>query len=76
MGALERAIEIVGSQEKLGEGVGVTQGRVAQWLSGEPIANKYFSGISRLTGGEVTEHQLLDDELRKHRTRVRARKSA
>jgi DNA-binding transcriptional regulator YdaS (Cro superfamily) len=71
MSALERAVEKAGGQEQLANGIGVTQGRISQWLSGDPIPNKHFPGIERLTG--VTAHELLDDELAKLKASSRRR---
>lgn len=63
MSAIERAVEKAGGQEKLADICNVTQGRVSQWVNGEPIPHKHFPKIEAATG--VTAHQLLDDELRK-----------
>lgn len=65
MQALPRAIEICGGQKLLAEQIGVTQGRVSQWIAGELIPVKYFPRIVRATAGEVTAEQLLCDELTK-----------
>lgn len=63
MSAIERAIEQAGSQAKLADGIGVSQGRVSQWVKGAPIPVQHFLEIERLTG--VTPHELLEDELEK-----------
>lgn len=63
MSALERAVEFAGTQEKLAAAIGVSQGRISQWLKGEAIPAKYFPKIEAATG--VTSYELLDDELRK-----------
>lgn len=63
MSPLERAVEKAGTQEKLAIAIGVSQGRVSQWLNGEPIPSKYFPKIESATG--VTVYDLLDGELAK-----------
>lgn len=64
MNALERAIRIAGTQEKLAELIGVSQGRISQWRNrSEAIPSKYFPRIEEATG--VSAHDLLDFELAK-----------
>lgn len=63
--SLQRAISIVGSQESLGNAIGVSQGRVSQWLAGELIPVRYWPRIQHATDGQVTVLDLLDDELSK-----------
>lgn len=65
MSAIQRAVEKAGSQEKLAEKIGVTQGLVSQWVNGAQIPHKHFPRIEKATG--VTAHELLDDELAKLR---------
>lgn len=63
MSALERAISVAGSQEKLAAAIGVSQGLISQWLNGAQITTKHFPKIEAATG--VTAQELLEDELRK-----------
>lgn len=65
MTALQRAIDICGSQRRLAELIGVTQGRVSQWLKGELIPVRFWPRIVAASGGQVTPSQLLDDEFAK-----------
>lgn len=63
--SLQRAISIAGSQEALGNAIGVSQGRVSQWLAGELIPVRYWPRIQAATDKQVTVHELLEDELAK-----------
>jgi len=63
MSAIQKAVDIAGSQGKLAAAVGVSQGRVSQWLKGEPIPTKHFPVICRATNGEVTVEALLAEQL-------------
>jgi DNA-binding transcriptional regulator YdaS (Cro superfamily) len=71
MSAIERAIEKVGSQQKLADLIGVSQGLISQWINGAQIPHKHFPKIEAETG--VTAHELLDDELVKLKKPVRRR---
>lgn len=71
--SLQRAISIAGSQEALGNAIGVSQGRVSQWLAGELIPVRYWPRIQTATKGEVTAQQLLDDELEKLQANAHAK---
>jgi DNA-binding transcriptional regulator YdaS (Cro superfamily) len=69
--AIARAVKAAGSQEKLAESIGVTQGLISQWMSGADIHTKYFPLIEAATG--VTAVELLNSELSKHSRRKRRR---
>ncbi|WP_075290723.1 transcriptional regulator [Histophilus somni] len=56
---IEKAISICGSQENLAKACGVTQMAISKWLYGGGINAKYISLISKATGGQVTESELL-----------------
>jgi DNA-binding transcriptional regulator YdaS (Cro superfamily) len=49
------------SQRHLAELVGVTQGRVSQWLGGETIPPERCIAIQTATGGALTCEQLRPD---------------
>lgn len=65
MSAIERAVGICEGQAKLGAAIGVSQARISQWIKGELIPLRYFPRIVQATTGQVTAHELLDDELAK-----------
>jgi DNA-binding transcriptional regulator YdaS (Cro superfamily) len=52
--ALDRAADIVGSMQSLGERLGVTKGAVGQWkLPDRRVPAEHCPAIERLTGGIV-----------------------
>lgn len=62
--ALRRAIKIIGSQEKLAEKLGITQGAVSHWFNKNiglvpPI--DYVVEIEKATNGQVTRYELRPD---------------
>ena len=62
--ALRRAIKIVGSQEKLAEKLGITQGAVSHWFNknvGLIPPLDYVVEIEKATGGKVTRYELRPD---------------
>jgi len=48
------------SQKSLADHLGVTQGRVWQWLNGEPVTPKYCPDIEVWSNREVTCEELND----------------
>lgn len=70
---IDRAVEIVGSQALLGEKIGVSQGRISQFVGGELIDVEYFPRIEAATSGKVTSGQLLEHELEKLKARKKRR---
>lgn len=52
MSAIKRASEIVGSQQKLAELLGVTSGAVSQWVDGE-VPVQHCIPIEKITSGAV-----------------------
>lgn len=59
MNALEKAIEIAGTQTALAEMIGAKQQHVSYWLTrGKEVPPKYAIRIERLTGGKVTKEML------------------
>jgi DNA-binding transcriptional regulator YdaS (Cro superfamily) len=63
MSAIQKAVKCLGSQDKLADAIGVSQGRVSQWANGELIPTKYFPLIHRATDGKVTPEELLAEQL-------------
>jgi DNA-binding transcriptional regulator YdaS (Cro superfamily) len=61
--AISRAVTEAGSQQRLAELIGVTQGLVSQWCNGARVATRHFSAIEKTTG--VTAQELLADEMAK-----------
>lgn len=62
MKALSRAFEVVGSQVRLAELLGVTPAAVSQWLSGlRPVPIKRCPEIEKATGGMVRCEDLRPD---------------
>jgi DNA-binding transcriptional regulator YdaS (Cro superfamily) len=60
--ALDRASEIVGSMQTLGEKLGVTKGAVGQWkLPGRRVPAEHCPAIERLTSGAVRCEYLRPD---------------
>lgn len=62
--ALREAIKIVGSQEKLAEKLGITQGAVSHWFNknkGVAPPVEYVPAIEEATNGVVTRFDLRPD---------------
>lgn len=60
--ALERAIQILGSQAALAGAVGVTQQAVSYWLrNGGKVAAEFVLPIERATESQVTRTELRPD---------------
>lgn len=61
--ALKRAVEVVGSQAKLGEMIGVPQQKISYWLTvaKNGTAAEFVLAIEGATGGTVTRHELRPD---------------
>jgi DNA-binding transcriptional regulator YdaS (Cro superfamily) len=52
---LDRIVEIVGTKAKLADELGVSPQAVSQW---PPIPPKHAIAIEKLTGGQVTRHEI------------------
>lgn len=62
MNAIKKAIEVVGSQEKLAAQLGIKQPTVSQWLRGDrPIPAERCPAIERATSGAVLCEDLRPD---------------
>ncbi|CNI77162.1 phage transcriptional regulator [Yersinia massiliensis] len=59
--AIERAVKIAGSQQKLADLCGVKQPTVWRWLHGGGIDFRYVKAIVNATGGKVKPHELGQD---------------
>lgn len=69
--AIARAVERIGGQQQMADLLGVTQGRVSQWVNGrETIPHRHFPKIEAAT--RVTAHELLDEQLANARLRATA----
>jgi DNA-binding transcriptional regulator YdaS (Cro superfamily) len=66
--AITRAVAKAGSQQRLAELIGVTQGLVSQWVNGARVATRHFEAIERETG--ITAQELLTDEMAKAQKRA------
>lgn len=65
MKAIDRAIAIAGSQDKLAKALRISQALVSQWSNGAAIHPRHFAAIQQATDGVVTPQDLLEDELAK-----------
>jgi len=62
MSAIERAVEIVGSQMQLAETLGVTKGQVNNWVHGrEKVTLLRCAAIEEATQGRVRREELRPD---------------
>nr|DAH64333.1 MAG TPA: Putative antitoxin of bacterial toxin-antitoxin system, YdaS/YdaT [Caudoviricetes sp.] len=59
MNALEKAISVAGSQEKLGNCIGVSQQRISYWLGKKKIPAEYVILIEEHTG--ISRDELRPD---------------
>lgn len=58
---INKAIKFLGSQTRLAEYCGVTQGAVRKWLKGGKMDVKYIPSLIKATNGEVTPEDLRPD---------------
>lgn len=56
----KKACDIVGSQNKMAQKLGVSRQAVYAWLAGKVPVRRVIA-IERLTGGKVTRNQLRPD---------------
>ncbi|WP_444902197.1 transcriptional regulator [Microbulbifer sp. SSSA007] len=62
MKPIELAIKTVGTQQKLATALGLSQGAVAQWVTGRrPVPPRQCIPIEMVAGGVVTRHELRPD---------------
>lgn len=59
MKAIQKAVEICGSQTALAAACGVSQPSVTKWLNGGGISARYIPRIVKATNGAVSTEQLL-----------------
>ncbi len=61
--AIEKAILIVGSQQKLAKAIGVTQGAVQKWLAGkQKPRGENVALIEAATDYKVKRHEIRPDQ--------------
>ncbi|PHM61227.1 transcriptional regulator [Xenorhabdus ishibashii] len=59
---IKTAIDVVGSQKKLGLACGITQQAVYKWLHNKSkVSPEHVSRIVSATGGKVKAHQIRPD---------------
>nr|EES53256.1 MAG: hypothetical protein UBAL3_80150045 [Leptospirillum ferrodiazotrophum] len=58
---LRKAIEIVGSQNKLAKILGKRQSVIWAWLKRGTVSAEYVLKVEQATGGRVTRHELRPD---------------
>ncbi|KFK93592.1 MULTISPECIES: helix-turn-helix domain-containing protein [unclassified Serratia (in: enterobacteria)] len=59
---IKTAIDIVGSQKKLGEACGLSQQAVYKWLHGKAkVSPEHVESIVDATGGKVRAYQIRPD---------------
>ena len=59
---IKAAIDIVGSQKKLGEACGVSQQAVFKWLHNKAkVSPEHVNSIVDATKGEIKAHQIRPD---------------
>ncbi|WP_312387637.1 YdaS family helix-turn-helix protein [Atlantibacter hermannii] len=59
--AIQRAVSIAGSQQKLADLCGVAQPTVWRWLHGGGIEVRYVMQIVKATGGKVKAQDIRPD---------------
>lgn len=57
--AIQEAIGIAGSQQKLACMVGIKQSTVSKWLRGSEIKSKYLKKIELATNGKISISDIL-----------------
>lgn len=62
MTALERAIEILGTQYALAHAIGAKQQHISYWVNkGKSVPAKYAISIERATNGQVTRSEICPE---------------
>lgn len=59
--AIEKAVSIAGSQQKLADLCGVTQPTVWRWVHGGGMDARYVMAIARATNGRVKPQEIRPD---------------
>jgi DNA-binding transcriptional regulator YdaS (Cro superfamily) len=59
--AIQKAVDLCGSQSELGRRVGVAQGHVWYWLKTGKVSPLKAKDVERATGGQVTAEELRPD---------------
>ena len=59
--ALDRAIEILGTQDALAAGLGIKSPSISEWRKRGQVPHERCADIERITGGQVTRAQLRPD---------------
>jgi DNA-binding transcriptional regulator YdaS (Cro superfamily) len=62
MQPLQQAINILGTQAKLGAAINSPQPTVAMWLARKSVPPEYCADIERATGGKVTRKDLRPND--------------
>ncbi|ENE4829167.1 MULTISPECIES: transcriptional regulator [Klebsiella] len=58
---IQRALKIVGSQQRLADICGVSQPAVHKWLNGGLVSPEKVKAIVSATGGKVKAHEIRPD---------------
>lgn len=58
---IQRALNIVGSQQRLADICGVSQPAVHKWLNGGLVSPEKVKAIVSATGGQVKSHEIRPD---------------
>lgn len=58
---IQRALKIVGSQQRLADICGVSQPAVHKWLNGGLVSPEKVKAIVSATGGQVKAHEIRPD---------------
>lgn len=58
---LDRAVEIVGTQEALASAIGIKSPSISEWRQRGRVPAERCADIERATGGEVTRAELRPD---------------
>ena len=61
MDALDRAVEILGTQDALAEALGIRSPSISEWRSRGRVPTERCLGIERATKGKVTRYELRPD---------------
>lgn len=62
MSAIQKAVEIVGTQTELARRIGATQGQVSHWVVNlKPVPPGRCIPIERATDGQITRYDLRPD---------------
>lgn len=58
---IQKAVQIIGNQEKLAEDCGVSQPTISNWKKDNRVPGEYVLKFEKATNGQVSRHEIRPD---------------